>query len=98
MRLSAEQTEAIRAAARSAFGEDAVVRLFGSRTRDDALGGDIDLHVEAAPERADLDHEVLFRAALWKMLDEPQVDVVVTARGAPLRWIDTAALREGIVL
>lgn len=98
MRLSAEQADAIRTAARSAFGEDAIVRLFGSRTRDDAAGGDIDLHIEAAPDRADLDHEVLFRAALWKALDEPQVDVVVAARGAPLRWIDTAARREGIVL
>ncbi len=98
MRLTADQVAAIRQAAHEAFGDDAVVRLFGSRVDDAARGGDIDLHVEAAPERANIDHEVRFRAALWKALDEPQVDVVVAARGAAPRWIDSAAHREGVVL
>ena len=98
MRLSTDQITAIKAAAREAFGPDAVVRLFGSRVDDHRRGGDIDLHVEASPKTATIDHEVRFRALLWKALDEPQVDVVVAARGAPAGWADRAAFREGIIL
>ena len=98
MRLSAEQAATIRAAAVDAFGSDVVVRLFGSRADDLALGGDIDLHVEAPPGHADPDREVRFRASLWRLLDEPQVDVVVHERGAPMGWIDRVALREGVSL
>lgn len=97
MRLSPEQVSAIKAAAVAAFGDDAVVRLFGSRVDDARRGGDIDLHVEAAPDKADLDHEIRFRALIWQALDEEQIDVVVAARG-DRRWIDRAALREGVVL
>ena len=98
MRLSGHYVSEIKAAAREAFGADAIVRLFGSRIDDEQRGGDIDIHVEAAPEAADLDHELRFRALVWKSLDEPQIDVVVAARGAAPRWIDRAALREGLVL
>lgn len=98
MRLNLQQRAAIKAAAREVFGADAVVRLFGSRVDDARAGGDIDLHVEADPARADVDHEVRFRALVWKTLDEPQIDVVLAARGAAPRWIDRAALREGVVL
>ena len=98
MRLSDEQAKAIQAAAREAFGSSAVLPLFGSRTRDDARGGDIDLHVEAEPAVADLRHEVRFRALLWRMLDEEHVDVAVLPHGAAPRWIDRAALREGVIL
>ncbi len=41
MRLTADQTRAIVAAARDLAGDDARVRLFGSRLRDDICGGDI---------------------------------------------------------
>lgn len=98
MRLSADQVAAIKSAAAEAFGADATVRLFGSRVLDDVRGGDIDLYVEAAPDRATIDREVRFRALLWKALDEEQIDVVVVARGQAGRWIDRAAHREGIVL
>ena len=97
MRLSAEQVGAIKAAARTAFGDDVVVRLFGSRVDDDRRGGDIDLYVQTSPEKADVDHEVRFRALIWKALDEEQIDVVVATHGAD-RWIDRAATREGVVL
>lgn len=98
MRLRAEQIVAIKAAALDAFGETAVVRLFGSRADDAARGGDIDLHIEADESVADFDHEIRFRALVWKALDEPQIDVVVARRGNALSWIDRAALREGVIL
>lgn len=98
MRLTDHQIAAIKGAAAETFGDDATVRLFGSRVDDDRRGGDIDLHIEAAPEMSNSAHEQRFRVLLWQRLDEPQIDVVVAARGAPERWVDRAAVREGIVL
>ncbi len=98
MRLNDHQIAEIKAAAAEAFGEDAIVRLFGSRVDDARRGGDIDLHIEAALDKIDGTYEQRFRLLLWQRLDEPQVDVVVSAHGAEARWIDHAALREGIVL
>ena len=98
MRLTEHEVTAIKQAAREAFGDDAVVRLFGSRVHDELRGGDIDLHVEADAYVADLRHSAQFRSLIWQALDEEQVDVVVAARGAAPRWIDQAALRDGIVL
>jgi predicted nucleotidyltransferase len=98
VRLSAAQAATIRAAAAETFGSDVTVRLFGSRAHDEKRGGDIDLHVEANPATATVGHEIRFRAALWRALDEDQLDVVLMPRGAEPRWIDRAALREGVVL
>lgn len=98
MRLTEQQIAAIKAAAAEAFGVDSVVRLFGSRVDDTRRGGDIDLYVETAPDVADADHEVRFRALIWKALDEEQIDIVVAARGQTNRWVDRAARREGVIL
>lgn len=46
MRLTAEQAAIIRQFARSSFGPEARVWLFGSRMDDQAMGGDIDLLIE----------------------------------------------------
>ena len=47
VRLTADEVQAIKAAAAEAFGASAVVRLFGSRVDDTKRGGDIDLLIEA---------------------------------------------------
>jgi predicted nucleotidyltransferase len=99
MRLSQHYADTIRQAAHDVFGPDAVVRLFGSRVDDSKRGGDIDLHVEANPEVANIDKRIEFQVELWKRLDEEQkIDVVVQPFGAPTRWIERAALRDGIIL
>jgi len=54
MRLQSHEVDAIRAAVREIFGPTARTRLFGSRTRDDLRGGDIDLFVEVEPGQASI--------------------------------------------
>jgi predicted nucleotidyltransferase len=98
MRLTDQEVAAIKAAAREAFGDDAVVRLFGSRVRDDLKGGDIDLHVENPGETTGVTTTGLFRSRLFRRIAERKVDVVVQSRGAADRPIDMVARAEGVVL
>ena len=98
MRLTGEEVGAIRAAARETFGGSAVVRLFGSRVRDDLRGGDIDLHLEVDEGQEDVAHAARFRWRVFDRIDERSMDLVFHVRGRPRRTIDTVAYAEGIVL
>lgn len=97
MRLTPEEVAAIKAAAAEAFGPTAVVRLFGSRVRDDLRGGDTDLHIEwdgGEEWRARED----FLELLFQRLEPHRVDLVFSTRGVPPRPIEQIALRDGIAL
>lgn len=98
MRLEDKEIDAIRSATREVFGDRAIVRLFGSRVRDDLKGGDIDLHLEVPDGLQDYRHAVDFRSRLFERIDEQKVDLVFRVRGRPLRAIDEIAYGEGIVL
>lgn len=98
MRLPAAYVDAIKAAAHDAFGTSAIVRLFGSRVRDDLRGGDIDLHIETdacddAPGCRDR-----FEASLFRRIEPQKVDIVITERGRALQGFEHIAYRDGIVL
>jgi len=101
MRISPEQREAIREVVREVFGPGARVRLFGSRARDEARGGDIDLHVElpqAPPPGERLALESRAWLALQRRLGERRIDLVTHAPGEPDRPIDEIARATGIEL
>lgn len=99
MRLTPHEIAAIRECAAAHFGADAVVRLFGSRVRDDLRGGDIDLHITASEATvADREAEFRFKHALEGRIGEQRVDVLVGARSGPRRPIETIAIETGIVL
>lgn len=99
VRLTGYQIEAIRAEVARAFGDAAVVRLFGSRVDDAARGGDIDLHIESEGTPSDLlDRELRLRACLMRRLGDRRIDVVVQSRGRPLCPIDEQANRTGVAL
>ena len=99
MRLTVEEADAIRRAARRAFGETAVVRLFGSRADATRRGGDIDLHVEVDDDAADTWRAKSdFERYLFAMIEEQKVDVVTHRTGSEARAIDVIAHQRGIVL
>lgn len=99
MRLTTVEIEMIRACTKRFFGENASVRLFGSRTDDGAAGGDIDLHIEAeTAELATLRNELAFSAALKKMIGEQRIDLVVRPPAYRPQPIDSVALEIGVRL
>ncbi|WP_375394589.1 hypothetical protein [uncultured Sphingomonas sp.] len=98
VRLEDEELTAIKAAARHAFGADAVVRLFGSRTDDARTGGDIDLHVEVAPGLDEWQARTRFEDNVFARIEQQRIDVIIRRRGEPMRGIDLIAHRDGIQL
>ncbi len=81
MRLNEAEIQAIKDAVQRRFGEAARVYVFGSRIREEARGGDIDLLVEAPSATTMADRE---RARLATMADiqfalgDQKIDIVVT--------------------
>jgi predicted nucleotidyltransferase len=98
MRLTPQEIEAIKAAAREVFGPTAVVRVFGSRADDAKRGGDLDLYVEVDPGGWSLRKESKFLDLIEEPLDELSVDLIVHERGRPLRPIEEIAVRDGVLL
>lgn len=98
MRLKPRDIDAIKTAARETFGEDTIVRLFGSRVDDSLRGGDIDLHLTVNDGQQDYRHAGSFKWKLFQLIDEQKVDLVFHVRGRDLRPIDHVAVEEGIVL
>jgi hypothetical protein len=98
VRLTSEEVDAIKAAAREAFGGTATVRLFGSRVDDSLRGGDIDLHVETDQLRDEWRARGVFEDALFDRIEPRKVDLIVTMRGATPRGFERIAYRDGIVL
>lgn len=99
MRLSPDYVEAIKTAACEAFGETAVVRLFGSRVDDTLRGGDIDLHVEADAIEDEWRARGTFEDVLFQRIEPQKVDLILTQRGGRTpRGFERIAYRDGIVL
>lgn len=99
MRLTAEQTEAIKNAVAEVFGADARVWLFGSRADDNRRGGDVDLMVETTESP---DNPALLAARLSARVSRSMhgrhVDVVVLPSGASEQSIHREARAQGIRL
>lgn len=99
MRLTKDEIEAIKVAAREAFGASAVVRLFGSRVDDTLRGGDIDLHVETDPVEDEWHARGTFEDVLFHRIEPQKVDLILTQRGGRTpRGFERIAYRDGVVL
>jgi predicted nucleotidyltransferase len=98
VRLTAEEIAAIRRIIAAHFGPAAEVRVFGSRTRPDVLGGDLDLIVRlpGAPPPAQACGAAAFD--IEDALDELPVDLVVLGEAGPSTAFERYALAESVPL
>jgi predicted nucleotidyltransferase len=100
MRLNRSQQRVIPQILRRHFGEQAEIRLFGSRIDDDARGGDIDLYIETDISEPDALIEAKLRALaeLHKALGEQKIDLVIRRPGTEPQTIHRVAKSTGLPL
>ncbi len=99
MRLDDKTREIIKSEIAKQLGENAVVRLFGSRVDDNQLGGDIDLLVDPCkPLENRIKEECRLSASLYIKLGGRKVDVLIRDVFKPMQPIHEQALRTGIIL
>ncbi len=99
MRLKPHQIEVIRRAVADLAGDDAQVSLFGSRTNDNARGGDIDLLVEI-PHPVEESAWLIARIAgrISHRLGGQKIDVVLSAPNLKRFPIHDEAKKQGVAL
>lgn len=99
MRLNIQQIQAILLLAHQVEGDQARVRVFGSRLDDTAHGGDIDLMLEL-PEP--VDNPALMAAQMSAQVSRAmhgrKVDVLLSAPNLMRLPIHDIAFKEGVVL
>ena len=99
MRLTQKQIDIIKTIVVGLVGEEGVsIRLFGSRVRDDARGGDIDLFIEL--ERSMAEYGIGrsdFVVPLWRQLGQ-KVDVVLKDPSMRELPIHAVARQYGVFL
>lgn len=77
MRLQKKHIRQIRKIARDIFGNDVRVILFGSRTDDQARGGDIDLLIDSPKrEKMNFENKIKFLTELKMAIGDQKIDVV----------------------
>lgn len=78
MRLSEYEIESIKTLANRHFGKDVQVFLFGSRTRNQFLGGDIDLFIRNANNKQlEIRTKINFITDLILLIGDQKIDVVL---------------------
>ncbi|WP_396586905.1 nucleotidyltransferase domain-containing protein [Bermanella sp. R86510] len=99
MRITQEYKDTIKSCAQTVFGENAVVKLFGSRLDDSKLGGDIDLLIESNTKIDNARMKSLkYVAQLQMKLGDQRFDVIVVDPDTELKNIHFEAQRTGVEL
>ncbi len=98
VRLRPEEIAAVKRVVAEHFGPDAEVRVFGSRARLDARGGDLDLHVLVPGKAPDWQVEARAVSDIEHALDDRHTDLLVLGREDAPRRIDQVALETGVLL
>ncbi len=97
MRISKKEHLIILNTAEKYFGNCISVYLFGSRTKDNMRGGDIDLYIYSPSEITEkLDKKVRFLTELKSKIGEQKIDLVLSKN--KLKEIEKKAICEGIKL
>jgi predicted nucleotidyltransferase len=89
MRLTKKQLTAIKESFTELFLPDDHLWLFGSRTDDNARGGDIDLYIETTETDSAVVQRkrVLFGIAIQKKIGEQRLDVIINMINKPKELI-----------
>lgn len=100
MRLTEQQRTVISTVLHRHFGQQSLILLFGSRTNDQAKGGDIDIYIEPAITDADLLVEARLQALadLHQQLGEQKIDLVINRKQGRQLPIYNVARQTGITL
>lgn len=99
MRLTTEQIAIIKQKTALIFGENAKLYLFGSRTDDNAKGGDIDLFVDLTHEIEQPVAKILrLNGQLQQALGMQKIDIIFHAPSYDWQPIHTEAKERGILL
>jgi hypothetical protein len=100
MRLTKYQQETIKHVLLKHFGEGSDLFVFGSRTDDNARGGDIDLYIEPDLHSADDIIEAKLNALveLHLLLGDQKIDLVINRRAGTVLPIYQIAKESGIRL
>ncbi|CAH9018337.1 nucleotidyltransferase domain-containing protein [Candidatus Nitrosacidococcus sp. I8] len=101
MRLQPKEISAIKQAVEAVIGSDAKVYLFGSRTDDTQLGGDIDLLVEVnrmADSSTRLDHRIKLKTQLYQLIGEQKIDLVINYTNTPETAFQKSIKKNALLL
>ncbi len=97
MRLSEHQREVIRRTTAEVAGPSARVLLFGSRTRPELRGGDIDLLIELAQPSSDRwALGIQLGARIERQLGMQKIDILVADPATPDSPVLNAARHDGV--
>ena len=99
MRLTKPQIKQINEETRRLFGENALVRLFGSRLDDEIKGGDVDLLIEV---KENVEHPASLPAKLSARLMVAnhglKFDIILLSPNLPKQSIHEVAMEKGVIL
>ena len=99
VRLSAKEIEIIRATVHRLLGDDARIRIFGSRARLDEKGGDIVLLIETDRKLADrVASACRLTSQLQMQLGDQKIDVIIVDPATPEQPIHQIARQTGVML
>ena len=99
MRLTPDTCRVIKESVQDVFGPTATVRVFGSRTDNEARGGDIDLLVECGePVKDRLKKTLDLTARLQIRLGDQRIDVIVADPQTKPQSVHEVARRTGVPL
>jgi len=96
MRLTAEQQTVVRDSVTEIVGATVRIYVFGSRLRDDARGGDLDLLLESDKKLSVL-QRARVKLALENRLGMP-VDILAMQQGAVQTTFKAMAHKQGVLL
>ncbi len=99
IRLSEREIEIIRTTVSGLIGDDATIRIFGSRARADEKGGDIDILVETGqpmPDRVKSACRLI--SELQMQLGDQKIDVIIIDPATREQPIHQIARQTGVIL